>query len=96
MSREVPGALDPTWGNHPAWTHRRCPRVADPKRKAKVHLRVSLTSTFSGPACGNDLRVERRFGDGANLTLTDVLDDVTCATCRKSYAFQDLERRNQR
>lgn len=80
MSRDVPGALDPAWPFQDA----NKPRVRN--RRSKVHLRVG-DPPLAGPAFGNDLQAASR-GVTSTTTLTDDPDLVTCAVCRRSYAFQ--------
>lgn len=82
MSRELPGAFNPTWSHSPSVRQ---------SRSRKVHLRVGASCTIDGPACGNDLRVAARGRSplgAAALALTDDPERVTCRVCQRSYAFQ--------
>lgn len=72
------GFNDPRWGLTPG----------KPRRPHKVHLRTGVGTTFTGPACGSDLKIAARGRQASAAYLTDDPTKVTCQLCRKSYPYQ--------
>jgi len=58
-----------------------------PRPPQIVHLRTGADTSFPGPACGIDSRVQSRLGRPGKVNLTDDPDQVTCTKCRRSLGY---------